>query len=186
MNSKRNSAFTFIEVMIASLVMLVIFAGVLSVLVNSVNIWDNDMGLVDLQQKTRRVLHGMSRELRQSEPSAVTITVSTAVSFSITDDITDPSSPVTYTIRYYYDSGNSQLVRENPTSGTACDAAWSDSKCSILAGDVSAVDFCCLGGTGCTDCSNAHSVQVSVTTSKSVKGRTLTVSLIKKVKLRNE
>jgi len=186
LKTHSNSAFTFIEVMIAVLVMLVIFAGVLSVLVNSVNVWDNDMGLVELQQKTRSVLHGMSREIRQSEASAITISGSDDISFSITDEITNPSSPTTYYVRYYYDSNNSRLVRENPATGTGCDTSWSDSKCSILVADVSSVNFCCLGGIGCTDCADAHSVQVSVTTSKTVKGRTLTMPLIKKVKLRNE
>jgi len=186
MRAKRNSAFTFMEVMIATVVMMFIFAGVLSVFVNSTNVWTNDMGLVDLQQKTRRILHAMSREIRQSEPSTVTITGTNNIRFSITDEITNPSTPVTYTIRYYYDAGNLRLVRENPTSGTACATTWSDSKCAVVSNNVSVLTFCCLGGTGCTDCSNAHSVQVSVTTSKTVKGRVLSLPLTEKVKLRNE
>lgn len=174
------------EVMIATLVMMIIFAGVLSVFINSANVWSNDMGLVELQQKARSVLHGMSREIRQSSDITVSGTGNNTISFSITDEITNPSSPVTYTVSYYYDNANSRLVRENPTTGTACSVAWSDSKCLVLVNNVSSADFCCLGGSTCTDCSNVDSVQINVTTGKTVKGRLLSVSLIEKVKLRNE
>jgi Prokaryotic N-terminal methylation motif len=184
--NKKVSAFTFVELMIASLIMMFLVAAVISVLTVGDKILSRDMGLVELQQKNRGVLHAISRELRQSDSTAITLNSATDIDFTIVDEITNPSVPVTYYVRYYLDGGN-QLIRENPSTGTACDSTWSDAKCSIIVADVDTLDFCCIGGASCSDCSNAHTVQIEVGVNKSVRGNALpAMPFMKRVKLRNE
>jgi len=142
--------------------------------------------LVELQQKCRQTLHAMSREIRQSETSGLTLTGTDDLSFSITDDINDPANPVTYDLRYYFDAANNRLVRENPAGPVACDATWNGAKCAVLVADVSALTFRCLDGTNPSPCANADTVQIDLENSKTVLGRVLTLPLTKKVYLRNE
>src|SRR4030042_4607393 len=184
---RSRRGFSIIEVMISTLILMIILGGVLAVLRTGELIWSEDMGLVELQQKARRTMHGMEREIRQSQPTGLSVTGASDIRFSVIDEITDPDNPQTYYVRYYLD-GNNQIIRENPASGTACSTSWSDSKCNILANDVNSLSFCCLGGASCSDCSSSavHSVEIEFELDKSVRGKNLVLPFAGKVKLRNE
>jgi hypothetical protein len=128
--------------------------------------WQQDMGLVDLQQQARQAMEGLSREIRQSRPSAVIVSAEgTRISFSLAAS----HQPIAYFL------SNGQLSREHP-AGTL----------TVLMPDVSALNFCCIGGSGCADCANAHLVRVNLQATKGVKGRTLSFGLSEQIKLRNE
>ena len=182
----KRKGFTIIEIMVVTLITVMIGAAVLSVLIGADRIFFGDMGLVEIQQKTRQTLDAMSRELRQTESGSIIYTSSSDISFTITDDVSDTASTATYTIRYYYDAAENRIVRENPTTGIACSVTWDSDKCFWLVGDVSELDFCCQGGSNCGDCSSAHTLAIDMTLTKNVRGRDLVFSLMKKVKLRND
>ncbi len=187
--TKNKTAVTFIEIMISSIIMLLLAAMILTVMTSGNNIFNQDMGLIELQQKVRQTLYNMSRELRQAQVSSVTVNAANDnVSFSIVDDVTDTTSATTYDISYYLDAAGTSIVRENPDFNPNCNVTWNDNKCSSLVNNVNSIDFCCIGGSGtgsCTDCADAHTVEIGAELEKTVRGQVLSFSLKKKVRLRN-
>ncbi|MBL7070034.1 MAG: prepilin-type N-terminal cleavage/methylation domain-containing protein [Candidatus Omnitrophica bacterium] len=161
-------AFTLIELLISMFIMVVIIAGIYIALSAAQVTWDSGSGMLDLQQSLRPAIEGMTRELRRSSPSLVTVSGLDAeiIEFSVPGS----SNSISY---YILDS---QLIREHPSDTTR-----------VLANDVNNLSFCCVGGSDCFDCANASIVQVEAGVAKSVKGRSLRqFDLINEVSLRNE
>lgn len=170
--------FTLIETLVSVGILTFIMVGIFVVLNVADMTWHSEMGLLDLQQQARQAVDGMLREARQIDPSyGITITSGGSdISFSITDDITNPGSPVTYSIRYYL--FNNQVIRENPAVTGAP---------KILANDVISLSFCCWHGGICdTDCSSTDVLQIQLDAAKTVKQRPFSFALNEKVRLRNE
>jgi prepilin-type N-terminal cleavage/methylation domain-containing protein len=172
-------AFTLIEIMVASLILTVIIGGVFGVLKVADMVWNQDSGLLDLQQQARQSAAGMARELRQARTDDITISNSCAtIQFVIPTDIT--SSPVTYSDSISYYLSNGQLIREHPAGTT-----------HVMGNDISSINFCCWHGAVCDeDCSDSSLLQIDLTASKTVRDRVLnfplTGALTEKVRLRNE
>ena len=170
--------FTLVEILVSLLILSVVLAGIFAVLnVGQMN-WNSSMSSLDLQQQVRQAMDGMSKEIRQSSFSNITINPDQgAINFTVPIDIT--TNPITYssTINYYLND-NSQIVREHP-SGTT----------KILANDISNLSFCCVGivAANCLDYDNSTAVQIYVEGNKTVRGRTyLPFNLTEQVRLRNE
>ena len=70
---KNRSGLTFIEVMIATLITIIVFGAVLAVFNSGDKVLSNDMRWIELQQKARGAIHGMGREMRQASSSTITI-----------------------------------------------------------------------------------------------------------------
>jgi len=172
-------AFTIIEMLIGVFILLLLMAGIISVL-HVVDLdWQFENGLLDLHQSSRQAMHGIVRELRQARHSNVVISDSgTTVDFIIPSDIF--TSSTTYYDAINYTLTSNQIVREHPAGTT-----------NILGNDVTALSFCFWDGSDCCDidtedCSGLHSLQISLTVEKSVRQKTLSFSLTEKVRLRNE
>jgi type II secretory pathway component PulJ len=156
---------TLFEILVVIAISVLLLAAVLEIFaVADVSI-DISAARMDLQQSVRQAIDGMTREARQASTQNVAV---------------DPAgSRVTFLLPgvgnaiSYYLAGN-QLVREHPLGTTV-----------VLANDITVLSFCCLGGTGCLDCS-AGLLRISITAAKTSRGRQFTYSLTEKVRLRNE
>jgi len=164
---RRQNGFTLVEILISTLIFGVIIGGILAVLKVADMSWHTDMGLLDLQQQLRMAVDGMSREIRQTSHSRI---------LGITNggsrvDFTLPG--ITNAVSYYL--SNSQIIREHPVG-----------EMKVLASDTNILNFCCVGGAGCTDCGNAHVIQITAQATKTVRNRPLSFSLKEQVRFRNE
>jgi len=161
-----RKSLTLIETLI-SMVILTLIVGALSVVLTTGNLsYYSEMDLIDLQQQIRLAVHGMTREIRQSPSSDITVASNgEQINFSIIN----VSNPINYYLQ------NDSLIREHP-AGTQ----------RVMVEDVNSLSFCCIGGLNCTDCNTAHSVSIAIDAEKTVRQRTVSFNLSEKVKLRNE
>jgi hypothetical protein len=159
-------AFTIIEILVTFLILSLIIGGAFAVL-NVANLsWNTSLGMLGLEQGVRQAMDGMTREARQSRPSNVDVhNGGSQLDFYLPN--------ITPVISYYVQ--NNQLIREHP-NGTR----------QVLANDINNVNFCCVGGADCYDCSNSRILQIQLQASKSVRNAPLSFSLAEQVKLRNE
>lgn len=172
-------AFTLVEVLVSATILCIILGSIVTVFLVFQRTFQEDMGMVDLQQDARMVMDGMIRELRQS--ADVNLTSATDVSFKIprgvgtTVNLSDSSTY--YQIRYYFDANNQEIKREYPV-GTIL----------IMANNIEQLHFSLLG---------ADVLQVQLRMNKSVFMRQLqfplensatafTDLLTGKVRLRNK
>jgi type II secretory pathway component PulJ len=156
--------FILVEVLVSILILSFLMVGIYGVLYAGSNTYHTSVGVVGLQQQARLAMDGLTRELRQARTSAINITSSDDISFSI------PSE--TYgavwigPIRYYFDAVNNQIIREHPV-GTE----------KIVANNVQSLDFSL--NDGILDiritCANRGAAQ-----------RDLSFTLEEQVRLRNE
>jgi prepilin-type N-terminal cleavage/methylation domain-containing protein len=163
--------FTLIEVLISTVILSLLVAGIFAVLYVGDFSWRQDTALVDLQQKARLVMDAMLREIRASSPSQISIT-------SEETKITFYRKGLSQPISYYLN--NHQIIREYPPQTTR-----------IIANDIDSLNFCCLGGSNCYDCSSAHSVKIKLKAHKKAKQKDIWFPsedkfLIQKVRLRND
>lgn len=106
-----KKGFTLVEILVSIAILSFIVAGIYTVLNMANKTYDEDMGLVDLQQQARQAMDGMTREIRQNSSSDIIITdgdgtvgnPGPVINFKI------PNS--SYCFRYSLNS-NHQLVRE--------------------------------------------------------------------------
>jgi prepilin-type N-terminal cleavage/methylation domain-containing protein len=164
--------FTLIEIVVSTFILSLLIAGIFTVLYLGDLSWRQDLALLDLQQGSRLVMEGMSRELRGGKPSSISITLEGK---KITFSIKGLSQPISY-----YLNDDNQIVREYPPNTT-----------KIIANNIENLDFCCLGGSDCYDCSHAHSVKIKLKAHKKVKQKDIWFPfqdkfLIQKVRLRND
>lgn len=160
--------FTLVEVLVSALILGLLISGIYGVLNVGNMTYLTDMGLLDLQQQTRQVMDGMTREIRQSgrsTPYSMTINTDGSLTFSI------PSiSNITYSL-----NNSHQIIRQQ--GGTN----------KVLANDVNSLIFCWWNGTSCctTNCGSLQVLQISINAAKTVMRRPLTFSLTEQVRLRN-
>jgi type II secretory pathway pseudopilin PulG len=169
--------FSLIEILISSVILIIIFAGVFFVLNAGDQSWNAGTGSLDLQQQVRQAMDGMSKELRQARHGSIIIEPDArSINFTVPINIT--TNPPTYSsvINYYLNATSSQLERLHPLNTAP----------KILANDISDLSFCCQGGSGCSDCQNSTLLQVQVNGTKTVRQRVLTpFNLTQQVRLRN-
>lgn len=162
-----------VELMVTFIIMSFIVWSVYSVFNMADNVWNSDMGIVDLQQDARQAMDRMINEIRQTKASLVTVTAGTQITFQVPIDIT--VSPVTYSdnISYYINASN-QIIREHPVNTTV-----------VLANNIDSLNFLPSPFIG-------DIVTIELTSTKTVRGRTLCfpspcgAQLTEKVRLRNE
>jgi len=170
--------FSLVEVLIAALILSVLVAGICAVLNVGDRAYNDDMGLLELQQEARLGMEQMLRELRQAAVTSLT-------SNSIIFDISGAAG-----IRYYLDAGDvnndniaSQIIREYP-AGTY----------KVLANDINSLSFCwhhpddsCTTSRDCGGaCAASNLLKIDLGSAKTAKQRALSFALSQKVKLRNE
>ena len=173
-------AFTLVELMISSFIMLLIVGGVFSVM-NVANMdWYSEVGLLNLQQQTRQAMQGVVRELRQSRNQDIIITsTGSEIEFLVPNDITITPASYYQPIKYYVNASG-QAVREHPLGTVA-----------ILANNIKNVNFCFWDGSDCCDvlmedCSWIDVVQIDLESEKSIRQKVLSFDVTEKVKVRNE
>ena len=155
---KNKESFTLAEVILAATILAFIVVTIVSVLIASDKLWNSEKILVSLQQQTRLALDGMSREIRQSNYSDITVTQSGAkIEFYVSGN----SNPISY-----YLSSN-QIIREHPAGTT-----------KILANNITSISFS-------TPTENNPVVSITVQADKTQKNRAHSFSLTEKIKLRN-
>jgi len=175
LSSKRG--FTLVEIMIALSVFLIVIGAIHQVFVSGQKAWDGDMGLLDLQQSTRRGIYSITREMRSANLSSITMAGGC-------DHISSPESciqivfdtPSENNIKFFYDDLTKQLIRQDSSANQR-----------ILASDISDVYFCCAHGDGDCSCNTTYDIlDVQLQAEKDARGRTLDFSLKTKVKIRND
>lgn len=175
-----KKGFTIVEILVVTLIMSFIVAGIFGVL-NIGNVtWSTDMGLLELQQQARLAMNGIVSEIRQASPNDISIPASSRIEFRIPTDIT--TVPVTFSQEIVYYLDNDRIIREHPAGDT-----------KVLAQNISNLAFCCVNGSNCTsDCSSSKILRVQIKSSK-VSGTRLVefppiagTFLTTEVKLRNE
>jgi hypothetical protein len=146
--------------------MSLIVAGIFAIINVADMTWNSDMAFLDIQQQVRLAMDGMTREVRQARSAQITVSGGGGrIDFFIPN--------VSNAVGYYLQGG--RIIREHPTGTT-----------KILANYITALNFCCLGGAGCTDCAHANSLRIQIQGTKTMRGRTATFPLTEKVMLRNE
>jgi len=159
---KFTKAFTLVEILVVVALLGLIVQAIFSVFNVGRDTFFSSGSSLQLQQSLRLAMDGMSREIRQSSASRVTLSnADTQIDFTIPIDIT----PLTYSgnITYFLNSNN-QIMREHP-SGTR----------KVIANDISALTFTQAG----------NQIEIEITAAKTVKLRTLTLALKEKIELRN-
>lgn len=169
-----KSGFTLVELMISALIMTVMVSAIFAVLQAGDTVFHFDSGKLDLHQEGRRAMDVMSRELRQTSPSSVTISSGgSRVDFQLPLNIT--ADPIVYSQNVgYYLSGN-QLVREHPAGTT-----------EIIGNNITDLGFCCrVNGTCDSSCAASRLMEVDFTVGKSVRRRAISYRLKEKLRMRN-
>ena len=172
-------AFTIIEMLISCAIMMVLIGGIL-VMVNSGNRgWSTEVGLLDLHQQARQAMHGMVREMRQSQGTNIEITSGgERIKFIIPRDLFGGSTSYYQSIYYYLSS--EQIIREHPPGTT-----------QVLANSIKSLNFCFWDGLDCCDpavedCSGLDALEISLEAEKGIREQVLSFSIQEEVKLRNE
>jgi prepilin-type N-terminal cleavage/methylation domain-containing protein len=151
-----KKGFTLVEILLSAAIALFVVLGVYAVLNIGNATWFTDMGMLDLQQEARLAMDGITREIRQSSSSGMSITNGgEKVEFYIPG----VASSISYSLQ------NNQLVREHP-AGTE----------KVLANDLTSLNFSLATDT----------VSVLLAFGKTAQNRNLFFSLAEKVRLRNE
>jgi|GEM_PF-2199298 len=179
-----RKGYTLFETLIVTLIFTVAFAAIIVLFARinrGVSFWS---ATIDLQEEARRAMDAMVRELRSA--SSVTITGGTQLTFN---------TPTVNSVRYYRCSATNRIKR------CVNEDCCSNANGSVLANYASDLDFCwshsdgtcCAAnktacGTGClATCSGSSLLQISITTSETVRETPLTTfTLTEKVKTRNE
>ncbi|MCK9604064.1 MAG: prepilin-type N-terminal cleavage/methylation domain-containing protein [Candidatus Omnitrophica bacterium] len=161
-----KKGFTIIEALITLGILSFVVIGIYAVFNMADKTYNEDMGLVDLQQEVRQAIGGMVREIRQGSRASMNIDVNGALTFSI---------PNAANITYQLNTGSHQIIRQ--LSGTS----------KVLANDIQGLNFCWWDGVGCcaSSCGNLQVLRVSIDASKMARRRLLSFSLAEQIRLRN-
>ena len=182
-----KNGFTLAEVLVCVALISFIAAGIYEVFIVANRSWHSDSGMVDLQQAARKAMDGMTREIRQSKPSEITLQ-NNQITFSLPDPDSDEWIG---DIKYYLDTNDvnndnkaNQIIREYPV-GTY----------KVLAEDIDSLSLCWLQDSG--DCNEQASnvARIQLKAKRTVYGREVCFPapcadngkvLEEKVRLRNE
>jgi len=162
-------AFTLVEVLVSVFILGLLISGIYGVLNIGNLTYLTDMGLLELEQNTRRAMDTMVRELRASYRASI--------------DSGDPSH-ITFTtpkfsnIEYRYIDSNNDNIRDRIIRQRATET-------KILANGISDLCFCwdCTNNNCRTDCSTLFTIRIRA--AKTAMQKPLTFSLIEQVRLRN-
>ncbi len=141
--------------------------------------WSTEVGLLDLHQQARQAMHGMVREMRQSQGTDIIITSGgERIEFRIPRDLFGGSTSYYQPIYYYLSS--EQIIREHPPGTT-----------QVLANSIKSLNFCFWDGLDCCDpavesCSGLVALEISLEAEKEIREQVLSFSIREEVKLRNE
>lgn len=144
---------TLIEILVSTLILSFLIAGIFSILVIQDKTYNEEMSLVYLQQQARISMQGMTREIRQTKQSDIVITSPGPLSGQV---IRFKIPNETYCLRYSLN--NNKVIREiiDCSLGTALQQR-------TLANNVNSLNFSLL----------SNSVEIKFRLTKSVRGRTL-------------
>ena len=148
--------FTLVEILVGLFILSVAIAGIYAVLNIGNMTYYIDMDFLDLQQNARRAMDLMVKELRESSPGDIQIT---AGGGHITFDTLNELG-----IEYYFNTQDSQIIREYPPGATR-----------ILANNIETLNFNLSG--------NLLDIQV---TARRAQRRDISFLLREQVRLRNE
>jgi len=102
-SSKKG--FTLVEVMITLAVFSIIIGAIHQVFVAGQKAWNSDLSLLDLQQASRRGIHGLVREIRAASLGSISISESdTKIEFD---------TPSENNIQFFLNIDDSQLIRQD-------------------------------------------------------------------------
>ncbi len=159
--------FTLLEVLVSAAILSFLIAGIFGVLNIGNMTYNTDLCLLDLQQSARQALYWMAKELRESSTDDITITV-----IDDNDDKITFDTPNEIGIQYYRDLSDvngdnikEQIIREYP-KGTR----------RILGNNISGLQFSL----------NNNLLEIRLTANSVALGRSLSIPLRTKVRLRNE
>lgn len=153
----KKGGITFVETLISVVLLSFLVLCILTVFHAGDNIWRSEITLSELQGDVRLAIDGITRELRRSKSSNITITGGSTIDFAITD--------VSGNISYYL--SGSRIIREHP-SGTT----------KILANNIDYLNF--------SPSSPSRNVTVAVRGAKTYRGRNYYFNLTEKIWLRND
>ena len=158
-----KKGFTLVEILIVVVVFSLIVQAIFAVFNIGRDTFFSSTGCLQLQQGLRLAMDGMTREIRQSTASDISITSGgSGIDFKVPIDIT--STPITKSDTISYNLNSNQIIREHP-AGTQ----------KVIANDISALSFSKSGS----------QIAIDITASKTIKQRTYTLDLKEKVQLRN-
>jgi len=141
--SRFSEGFTLLEVLVTALIMGLLFAGVIMSLKSGQMAFREDIGLVNLQDQTRRAMYNMAREIRQSSPAGIDLTPGPgAITFSIPG-----GADINYSL-----NANNQIIRTQAGVPT------------VLGNNINNLNFSLFTGT---------SVQIQAAAQRNVQGRIL-------------
>lgn len=171
-------AFTFLELLVSSAILVCILGGVIGVAIIADRAWNEDMGLTQLTQEARQAIDGMTKEIRETQANYISIPQTLdSIQFNIPISL----NPITFSadaIKYYLNA-NHQIIRESPPGANPV----------VLANNISSLNFCCGNGACNEDCNGATLLQIQVSAAKTIRQQELKFplngQLIEKVRLRN-
>jgi len=159
--------FTLVEILVTVLILSFFIGGLFMVLNMGGMTYSTDLCLLDLQQQARLAMHGMIRELRQTNEESgrgnLNIVSATEITFSIPSGTY--SDPWIGPIRYYLNNLENQIIREYP-AGTE----------KPIANDIDNLVFSLTG----------NLLEIQLSCAKTARRRELSFSLREQVRLRNE
>ncbi|MBU1125125.1 MAG: prepilin-type N-terminal cleavage/methylation domain-containing protein [Candidatus Omnitrophica bacterium] len=173
---RKLNALTLIELMIGLALMTILMGALVAVFRIAEVSWNIATPSVELQEQVRWAMSGMLNELRQTGATNISV-VSGGSSVNFTIPMSISANGTTYSSEINYYQNGTQIFRQNPAgSGTT----------RVIANNINALDFCCVGGINCTDCVNATRIQVEMNATKVAKSRTFWYNLTEQRRLRNE
>lgn len=174
---KKCRGLSLIEILVSVAIMLFVAVGIYGVSNVGQRTYSTDMGLLELQQQARQAMSGMTREIRQTYDSDITITSNSTITFSIPINIT--SGAYSDTINYYLNGDT--LIRNHSADPN-----------KIIASDINSLSFCCedSSGTVCdAACNDRHIVKIELSAQKNVNNKVVSFpesgTITEKVRLRN-
>jgi len=175
--NKKRAGFTIIEIMITLAIFSIVMSSIHQLFVGGQRAWDNDLGMLDMQQSTRRGLHSITREIREASLASISMAVGC-------DNLSSPdncnqitfNTPTKNSVLFFHNNVTKQIIRQDSSSGQR-----------ILASDIDQLYFCCAHGDGNCSCNGTYDiVEVKLQANKDSRGRSLDFSLRTKVKVRND
>ena len=155
--------FILVEALVAILILSFIMAGIFGVLHIGGSTYHTSLGLVELQQQSRGAMDRLTRELRQSKASDLSIISPGEITFYVPP--TNYGAAWIGPIRYYLNNLDNRIIREYPT-GTE----------KIVANDISSLNFSL----------NDDLLDIQLTAARTVRGKNLSFSLDDQVRFRHE
>lgn len=148
--------FTLLEILVSCCILSAILAAIFGVFSVGNECWNIDTVILDLRQQARLAMDGMSREIRQSQPSSITITDGGArINFSI------GANPLSYYLE------NRRLIREHTPPGGVK---------RVLGNDMSSLNFSLSNST----------MRIQMELEDTAGGKNITIPLATRLRLRNE